>query len=313
MKLRCTYVLATALALSAGAALAQKGDVKFAAEPGRVQVSIGNQVIATYVYQDNKTLRPFFEHLKTPSGIQVTRNRPPVAGKDPVDHPDMHPGLWLAFGELSDHDFWRNKGPRVVHERFAAEPAGRGDRGSFAVVNRYEVDDKPICRETATYTVIARPNGLLILWDSTFKAEGDGQWFGSQEEMGLGVRVATPITVKGGNGRIQNSAGAVNEKGTWGKAADWCDYSGVIDRKRVGVTLMSDPAIGPARKPWFHSRDYGVVVANSFGPRAGAPDKLPLQADKPLRMRFAVFVHESPEDAPIDLAKEYSKLAELLR
>ena len=313
MKLSCTFVLATALALSAGAALAQQGNVTFAVESGRVQVSIGSQVIATYVYQDKKTLRPFFEHLKTPSGIPITRNRPPVAGKDPVDHADMHPGLWLAFGDVSGHDFWRNKGPTVVHERFGAEPAGGRDRGSFAVVNRYEVDDKVLCRETATYTLIPRPRGYLILWSSTFRAEEDGQWLGSQEEMGLGVRVATPITVKSGNGRIQNHAGAVNEKGTWGKAADWCDYSGVVDRKRVGVTLMSDPTIGPDRKPWFHSRDYGVIVANPFGPRAGAPDKLPLPVDKALRMRFAVFVHESPEDAPVDLAREYAKLAELFR
>jgi hypothetical protein len=313
MKLPGTFVLTTALALCAGAALAQQGDVTLGTEPGRVQISIGSQVIATYVYQDKQTLRPFFEHLKTRGGIQVTRNRPPVAGKDPVDHADMHPGLWLAFGDVGGHDFWRNKGPKVVHERFAANPAADGDRGSFAVVNRYEVDDKVLCRETATYTVIARPQGYFIVWNSTFRAEGDGLWFGSQEEMGLGVRVATPITVKSGKGRIQNSAGGVNEKGTWGKAADWCDYSGVIDRRRVGVTLMSDPAVGSDRKPWFHSRDYGVVVANPFGPRAGAPDKLPVAADKPLRLRFAVFVHESPEDAPIDLASEYAKLAEFFR
>ena len=265
------------------------------------------------MYEEQKTLRPFFEHLKTPGGIQVTRNRPPVSGKDPVDHADMHPGLWLAFGDVSGHDFWRNKGPRVVHERFAAEPAGRGGRGSFAVVNRYEVDDNVLCRETATYTIVAHPRGYFILWNSSFKAEGGGQWLGSQEEMGLGVRVATPISVKGGKGRIRSSAGGVNEKGTWGKAADWCDYSGVIDRKRVGVTLMSDPATGADRKPWFHSRDYGLVVANPSGPRAGAPDKLPMPADEPLRMRFAVFVHESPEDAPVEPAKEYMKLAELFR
>ena len=310
MKLAGTFFLGIALALSAGA---QQGEVSFAAQPGRVQVKIGGQVIATYVYEDKKIQRPFFETLKTPDGIQVTRNHPPVAGKDPVDHADMHPGLWLAFGDLSGHDFWRNKGPRVVHERFAAEPTGGRDRGSFAVANRYEAGDKVLCRETATYTIIARPNGYFILWDSAFKAEGDGHWFGSQEEMGLGVRVATSISVKNGNGRIQNSAGAVNEKGTWGKAADWCDYSGMLARRHVGITLMSDPAIGPDRKPWFHSRDYGVVVANPFGPRAGGPDKLPLPADKPMRLRFAVFVHESPRDAPVDLAGEYAKLAEVFR
>src|SRR5688572_33265121 len=78
MKLAGTFFLGIALALSAGA---QQGEVSFAAQPGRVQVKIGGQVIATYVYEDKKIQRPFFETLKTPDGIQVTRNHPPVAGK----------------------------------------------------------------------------------------------------------------------------------------------------------------------------------------------------------------------------------------
>jgi hypothetical protein len=284
------------LALLSCVSRAEPAQVEFASERGRVRVSIGGREVATFVYEDQKTQRPFFEHLKTPGGILVTRNRPPVAGKDPVDHADMHPGLWLAFGDLGGHDFWRNKGPKVEHERFAAEPAGGEARGSFAVVNRYVADGKIVCRETAKYTFVMRPAGYVILWDSTFLAEGDERWFGSQEEMGLGVRVATAISVKGGGGRITSSTGGENEKGTWGKQADWCDYSGKIDGKRVGVTLMNDPAAG--RKPWL---------------RAGAPAKQPLTPDKPLRLRFAVFVHESSEDAPVDVAREYANLAEHFR
>src|SRR3712207_4280801 len=94
--------------------------IGFDSKPGRIEVRLGRAVIATYVYDDAKTHRPFFEHLRTASGVQVTRNRPPVAGKDAVDHADMHPGLWLAFGDVAGSDFWRNKGPRVGHERFAA-------------------------------------------------------------------------------------------------------------------------------------------------------------------------------------------------
>jgi hypothetical protein len=295
----------------AGAAAAAANRVEFRAERGRLHVSIARQTVATYAYEDQKTRRPFFEHLKTPGGMQVTRNRPPVAGKDPVDHADMHPGLWLAFGDLGGKDFWRNKGPGVEHERFVAEPAGGDGRGSFAVLNRYVADEKVLCRETARYTIVTRPSGYFILLDSTFEAGADGCSFGSQEEMGLGVRVATAISVKGGTGRIANSAGGVNEKGTWGKQADWCDYAGMIDGRRVGVAIMTDPSA--ERKPWFHSRDYGVLVANPFGPRAGGPERLALAAGRSLRLRFAVSVHESGDDAPLDLGGEYRKLAELFQ
>jgi hypothetical protein len=285
--------------------------VDFDSKPGRVEIRIGGQAVATYVYNDTKTLRPYFEHLKTTGGVQVTRNHPPVPGKDAVDHPDMHPGLWLAFGDLAGNDFWRNKGPRVEHERFAQEPSPGDGRGVFAVVNRYVANDKVLCRQATRYSVFTRPGGYVILWDSTFTPEADGLWFGNQEEMGLGVRVATPLTVKTGSGKITNNQGGVNEKGTWGRAADWADYTGTIDARQVGVPLINDPAA--EHMPWFHTRDYGVLVANPFGPRAGGPDRLPLTRDKPLRLRFAVFVHDAPADAPLDFAREYTPIRKLFQ
>ena len=60
--------------------------------------------------------------------------------------------------------------------------------------------------------------------------------FGDQEEMGLGIRVATDHAVTNG-GVITSSDGRKNEKQVWGRQADWCDYSG----KGVGVMLMPDP------------------------------------------------------------------------
>ena len=53
-----------------------------------------------------------------------------------------------------------------------------------------------LCEEVCTYTFQVRPAGYLILWDSTFESNRSGLYFGDQEEMGLGVRVATPLMVK---------------------------------------------------------------------------------------------------------------------
>ena len=68
-----------------------------------------------------RILRPYFCNVHAPGGIQVTRNHPPVAGQDATDHDTMHPGLWLAFGDINGQDFWRNKG-RIEHVRFTEPP-----------------------------------------------------------------------------------------------------------------------------------------------------------------------------------------------
>jgi hypothetical protein len=287
----------------AAAAAANANEVGFTNRENELEVTIGGRVVATYVYRDADTARPFFKNVKTRSGIQVTRNRPVVAGKDPADHADMHPGLWLAFSDLNGKDFWRNNGARVEHERFAQPPSGGDVSGTFSVVNRYaSPSGASVCRESATYSIVVRPNGYWIVWDSMLAPTGERLEFGSAEEMGLGVRVATPITVKTGGGRITNSGGGVNEKGTWGQAADWCDYAGMIGEKKVGVALFTRPADG--QKIWFHSRDYGLMVANAFGPRAVAPECLIVRGGKALHLRFGAFVHESRQD--IDLAAEWA-------
>jgi hypothetical protein len=112
--------------------------------------------------------------------------------------------------------------------------------------------------------------------------------------MGLGVRVATPIAVKQG-GRLLNSDGLDGERQAWGKHADWCDYSGNIDGRLVGVTLMPDPATFD--RGWFHVRDYGLMVANPIErseTKKGEPAKLVIARGKPLRLRFGVLLHAGP-------------------
>ena len=116
--------------------------------------------------------------------------------------------------------------------------------------------------------------------------------FGVKEEMGMAIRVATPITVKNG-GTIRSASGGVNEKGTWGKLDDWWDYSGVVGGKRVGVRISRGIDTPPV---WSHSRDYGVLVANPF------PVEIPenrdlvteVAVDDRLHLNFEIQVNEEP-------------------
>lgn len=268
--------------------------VTFEQKDTSLQIRIDGTSFATYVWQDRNVFRPYFAHIHAPDGKQVTRNYPPVEGKDATDHGTMHPGLWLAFGDVSEADFWRNKGTVKLVE-FVEQPKATKDGGSFAVKNRYVAGEKTVCEEVCRISIRVRPGGYLIDWNSEFTGPEEFS-FGDQEEMGLGIRVATPLTVRNG-GQILNSVGSKNEKQIWGKQADWCDYGGVIDGQPVGVTLMPDPK--NFRRCWFHARDYGVLVANPFGQNAftkGEKSKVVVRKGETLRLRFGVLVHSGNVD-----------------
>ncbi|MEX2174392.1 MAG: DUF6807 family protein [Pirellulaceae bacterium] len=277
--------------------------------------------MATYVFGDREIQRPYFAHVHVPGGRQITRHHPPRTGIDATDHATMHPGIWLAFGDIGGGDFWRNKG-RVEHalfvERATAKAEGKDGVARFAVRNRYVAGDKTICEEIARHTVHATRNGYLIAFDSTFSGN-EPFAFGDQEEMGLGIRLATPVAVKGGTGTIANSAGDRNENEVWGRPADWCDYSGVVTQnsgRKVRIGLLLVPHSGNFRRSWMHARDYGLLVANPFGQQAftkmGPASSLEVKPGESLRLRFGVWSYAARLDQKTDLAAlaaEYHRLA----
>ncbi len=264
MSKSCACVMVLLLAcVPPPASLAADPSLQFAQHENRLLISAGNQPLATYVWHDPEIQRPYMAHVRTPGGVQVTRNHPPVEGQDRTDHATFHPGVWLAFGDISGADFWRNKAA-VVHQDFVVSPHSDARGGGFAVRNAYIADGQTVCEEICRIRFDWCPGGYVITWDSTFS--GDREFaFGDQEEMGLGVRVATPLSVKSG-GRIVDSENRVNEPQVWGQQAEWCDDAGTIDGKHVGVALFADPK--NFRLPWFHARDYGLLVANPFGENA---------------------------------------------
>lgn len=314
--MRQAFIVFLLLGLSAfltPAAASGLPNISFKRETGKVIITVGKTAVATYTYQDEKIPRPYFAHVHGPTGAQLTRNHPPIPKKDATDHDTFHPGIWLAFGDLSGADSWRNKA-RVKHDKFIEEPKGDAGKGSFTVSNLYLANDgkKVICRETCRYTILVCPAGYLLLWDSTFRLDDGDFSFGDQEEMGLGVRVATPLTVKQG-GQILTSDGHKNEKQVRGKQSTWCDYGGLVDGKRVGMTLMPHPK--NFRPCWYHARDYGFVAANPFGQKAltgGKVSKVTVKKGEAFRLRFGILLHGSADEKMVDLAsayKDYLKLS----
>ncbi|MBN1421659.1 MAG: PmoA family protein [Planctomycetes bacterium] len=279
----------------------------FVAKPGALQISVRGEPFATYVFRDPEISRPYFARVRARGGVQVTRNHPPREG-DPQDHATFHPGIWLAFGDLSGHDSWRLKA-RVESDGIVEGPDAGEDRASFTVRNRYLTTDGEAvaCMETCRYTFADRPAGILLVADSRFVSDRAPFRFGDQEEMGLGIRVATSIAVKTGEGgRILDAAGRVNEKGVWGKSAEWIDYAGPIGDRFAGMMIVPDPA--NFRPCWFHARDYGFIAANPFGRKAlagGETSRVAVEKGETFRLRFAVLVHASASAADFDAKAAY--------
>jgi hypothetical protein len=273
-----------------------------------LKIHSGDSEVATYFYEHDQVQRPFFAHVKAPSGTQVTRNFPPGPG-DPKDHGDMHPGLWLAFGDISGEDFWRNQG-HVIHEQFTAKPTGAPGRGSFSHRKSYQRSDgRVLCVEDFRCTIHVLKEGYLLEWDSTFSApEGGEFYFGDQEEMGLGIRVATEITEVAG-GQITDSQNRQGAKEIWSQPAAWCDYSGVIGDEALGITILCHP--DNFRESWLHARNYGLLAANPFGRKAmknGPISTLRVTSDEPLRLRYGIFLHGHPPDLN-QIHQRYVKLS----
>lgn len=288
---------------------------------GRIAIVIDGMPVAMYCYQDKATLRPYFAHVRTLDGVQVTRHHPPIAGHDLTDHDTLHPGIWLAFGDINGLDFWRNKA-QIQHAKFIDPPKVDAGSGSFTARNDYLDPGDPshvICRETTRYSIVPDGAGYFILWDIHFTSDAPTT-FGDQEEMGLGIRMATSLRVGAtgpekappGNGTITNSAGAVNEKAMWGDAADWCDFSGTVAGRKIGATIYCHPA--NLRKSRFHARDYGMLTANPFAQGSfgkGGKLQTTVKPGEELRLRYGIYIHGGGSSQAIDPTAVYQRYLKL--
>lgn len=295
--------------------LLHAADVSFdTTTDGTITACIGDQPVANYVYAKGKIARPYVCNVRTTDGIQVSRNYPPLEGKDRTDHTLIHPGVWMSFKEIGGLNFWR-KGNHCF-TTLVEKPSVKDGVGGFTVENLYcEGDDKDKARvkEICRIKFLAIEGGWLLLWDSAFTGLVKGAIFGDQEEMGLGIRVESEISGTRG-GKIFNSNGQCREREVWGKQADWCDYAGRMRGRWAGMTILTGK--NNFRKCWFHARDYGLLLANPFGRKAfhaGERSQVDIPCDGALRLQFGVYVHSAKNEKDTDINKIYQEFLKLMK
>ena len=315
------FILMSLSICSIGFASTDAPVVAFKQKPDHLLITIGGEPFATYYikYEDPakelKITRPFFAHVKTPSGIQATRNHPPIKGQDKTDHADYHPGIFLAFGDISGHDSWRMKA-RVEHKMYVGKPKGGPGKGTFTVRNFYlkEGSRERVCAELCMYTILVREHGTLLLSESTFSSDTGDFTFGDQEEMGLGIRVNTKISVELGDGHMTNAEDLKDGEGCWGKQSDWIDYSGIVDDQYIGMAIMPDPK--NFRRSWYHARDYGFIAANAFGRdamEAGEKSAVTVKRGETFHLGYGVLIYSVPVGLKVDIDYAYQDYLKQLK
>ena len=300
-------------------------EIRFQKLDDGLRITRGEEPLARYIFGDHRTTRPFFKEVHSPGGHQVSIHNPPKY-ETAHDHGSFHPGLYQAFGDISGNDHWRMGSP-VLHGGYVESPRGGSGRGSFGVVNLLLTTAGDVyATETARYTFLTRPHGTLILWESTIRSDTQDLVFGDQQELGMAIRVNALMNIKAGaGGRIKNSRGQLNEKGddnAYGKPAEWCDYSGLVDDKFVGVCLMPHPE--NFRISRYHARGYGVLVANPFAqrdfksafPKSERPhikkNRTVVKKGKAMHLRWGILLHTGKKDGDVDLQAAYEDYSSLL-
>ena len=138
--------------------------------------------------------------------------------------------------------------------------------------------------------------------------------FGDQEELGLGIRVNTKISVQYGQGHITNAEGLKDGKEVWGKASNWVDYSGPIGDKYIGMAIMPDPT--NFRRSWFHARDYGFNAANPFGRHAmtkGEKSAVTVQKGENFHLGFGILIYCTPAGTRTDIETAYQDYLKVVK
>lgn len=236
----------------------------------RIRIEVEGRLFSEYVFRGAP--KPYLYPVMAADGTSFTRDWPMRDRPgESQDHPH-HRSIWFGHGLVNGHDFWMEKEGtgKIVHE--SLDTLEDGAQGVIHATNRWESSDGTvICTDERIIRVHGAPDVPLLDFEITLHASHGPLVFGDTEEGSMAIRVHEdmPVAPKRdgetvpGTGRIVNSNG-IEGIPAWGKRAAWCDYSGPVDGRVIGVAIFDHPS-NPRHPTWWHVRPYGLFAANPFG------------------------------------------------
>ncbi len=322
-------VLAAGLVGLLPLAAADGDDVAITVTTSHVDFAVGKNLIGRY-HTGTQYAKPFFWPLNGPTGTPITRAWPMEKGQpnETTDHVHQK-SVWFCHGDVVPEgmelknkvrgvagvDFWA-EGPghgRIICTRVGS-PTVSKKQGSVTTQNEWRTaDGQKILDETRTIQLHNLGAAQLFVLDIDLHASVVPITFEDTKEGSFGIRINDNLSevnkkrVQRG-GKLENAEGKVGMKNCWGFRSAWCDYSGPLDGKTVGLAILDDPA-NPYPAYW-HSRDYGLMAANPFArSKSGFPgmkgrtDPVKLAKGEHLKLRYGLLIH--PGDAKEGKVAEY--------
>ena len=297
--------LSLSAAVWQGAASAQ---VRIAPGSEKIRVEIGGKPFTDFYVAGAGLMKPYLHPLRAAFGTYVTRMWPMenVAEEAKAGKDHLHQrGLWFAHEAVNGLDFWNtdasyttpNRG-KMVLKKLPAVKSGKEQGSIAATFDWADLADHVQLTETRVTTFYDDPRLRTIDFDITLTAVLKVV-FGDSKDSAFGLRLRPVLQEDHGTGHIVNSDGGEGEKQTWGKPANWCDYSGEIAGEKLGIAILDHPA-NPHHPARWHVRGYGLFAANPFGLASYTNDKsqdgsITVQPGESLRFRYRVIIH--PGDA----------------
>ncbi len=276
----CNILISTQSSTYAQAA-SQQVAAKF--EKDKVVVTINGELFTCYKFGKSQKY-PYFWPVNGPaSGKSVTTET-----SQPYPH---HHSLFFGCDRVNGGNYWQesNEHGQIVSQ---------GPKLIEASGKRVIFTDKCLWRRGANEpvildlrrVVITAPSEALRFIDFEISLEPltDVEILKTNHAL-FAARVVPELSVKAGNTLI-NAEGKTGEKGTWGVASPWCDYSGTRDGVTEGIAILQHPDNRWFPSKWF-TRDYGFF---SPTPMFWLKDeRLELPKGQTLTLRYRVVVHNN--------------------
>ena len=230
---------------------------------GFISVKGGDREITRYYTGSlaEKHKKPFFWPLNS-RGVNLLRGYPvqPKAG-EPADHPH-HTGLYFCFGDVNGKEYWSKTAitPKAILKKEQGSAYAR-----IVAENAWGED----LAETQDVVILNAGDDVVMDWTITLKAANGPAVLGKDLKMAkegaFAARVTKELSFAKGDApeMIVDAKGDRGEKAARANGSPWVDYSGTVDEKQVGISIMNHPASFRYPSDW-HVRAYGLFSANPW-------------------------------------------------
>lgn len=271
------------LIVTCGCSLSPAASQKVTAnlEKDKVVVNIDGKLFTCYKFADSQKY-PYLWPVNGPlSSKSITTET-----SDPYPH---HHSLFFGCDRVNGANYWQDvnargqilsQGPKIVEA--AGEKVVLTDTCLWK-----QPDKEPVIEDKRRITICAPSEKLRFIdFKITIMPLVDIEILKTNHSL-FSARVMPELSVNSG-GTLINAEGNTREKGTFGVASPWCDYSGTRNDLTEGIAILQNPNNRWYPSKWF-TRDYGFFSPTPMYWLEG--DKLNLAKGEKLTLEYCVVVH----------------------